>query len=138
MKWPQKKLIAEALVLTLGYRLMILLVPFKRIKGFLGNYMEDSPFEIDESEYKYIFDVRWAIRTISRSAPWKCTCFVKSLTARKMISKRKIPYTIYFGIYKDTEKSMKAHAWTRCGKVFVTGEEEKDAFTTVAKFSKNY
>lgn len=138
MKWPEKKLIAEALVLAGIYRLMILVVPFKKIKDSLGDYMEDSPFEMDELKYKTIIDIRWAIKTVCRSTPWKSNCFVQALTAKKMLRKRKQPYTVYFGIYKDSENSMKAHAWTRCGKVFVTGEKEKEVFTTVAKFSKNY
>lgn len=138
MKWTEKKLIAEALVLTGIYRLMILLVPFKKIKGLLGNYMEDSPFEMDELNFKTIIDVRWAIRIACRSTPWKSNCFVQSLTAQKMLRKRKLPYTVYFGIHKDSEKNMKAHSWTRCGKEFVTGEKGKEAFTTVAKFSRNH
>ena len=66
---------------------------------------------------------------------WKSLCLVQALTAQKLLGDKNIPTTIYLGVLKDKKNNIIAHAWTRCGKYFVTGGENNEMFTVVAKFS---
>ena len=133
-KGSDKKLIFEAFILTGIARAFILMIPFKKLKKYIGEYKKESPFEIENEEYIIISRVKWAVNLISRYTPWKSKCFVQALTVQRMLKKRNIVCTIYFGIYKEKDKKVKAHAWTRSGHVFITGGLEKNLFTEVARF----
>ncbi|MFM7576818.1 MAG: lasso peptide biosynthesis protein [Microcystaceae cyanobacterium] len=43
--------------------------------------------------------------------------------------------TLYFGAAFKTQNEMEAHAWVRCGQLFVTGGPGHKSFGTVAYFS---
>lgn len=130
-----KKLLLEAFFLTGINRGAILLIPFSKIKKYSGLYKEESTFKIDNEIYRIIKRVQWALRIVSKYTPWESKCLVQGLTAQKILKKRKINSTLYLGVKKNKENNLLAHAWLRCGEVFVTGEQEKSGFVEVARFS---
>jgi hypothetical protein len=53
-----------------------------------------------------------------------------------MLKKREIASTIYLGVLKGVgESKLKAHAWTRVGNVYPTGNKGKDSYTIISTFS---
>lgn len=57
---------------------------------------------------------------------------VRAMTARKILLKKGINSTLYLGVGKEDGK-MVAHAWLRCGQLYVTGGNGT-GYAMVAKF----
>lgn len=129
-----KLLLIEAAYLTCIARIATFLLPFKRYNKHIGSYKEETPYEIDAKDYSTIKGVAWAVNTISKYTPWQCKCLVQAIAAQRMLKKRKIYSTLYLGVNKNSGNEMKAHAWLRCGHVFVTGGYIKSEFREVARF----
>lgn len=129
-----KLLFLEAFFLTGIIRLKILKVPFKQVKKSLGTYNEESQQTVDIKYYKLSRKIRWVVNTISKYTPWESLCLVQAMTAQKMLKKRGVATTLYLGINKDKNNEMTAHAWIRCGQMYVTGGDGT-GYATVAKFT---
>lgn len=54
-----------------------------------------------------------------------------------MLSTRKVSSTLYLGVARDKEKKLIAHAWLRSGKDIITGANEMEEFTEVARFAND-
>ncbi|WP_246503483.1 lasso peptide biosynthesis B2 protein [Clostridium polyendosporum] len=117
--------------------MIIKMMPFNKIKGYIGIYMKESPHEIDVLHYKTIKKVAWAVNQASKYTPWESKCLVQALTAQNMLKRRKIYSTLYLGVAKKGSKNINAHAWLRCGQVIVTGGYRREDFKEVAKFSND-
>ena len=131
----QKLLYLEAFILTGIMRYKILKVPFNKLKEELGTYNTESTREVSSEEYKIVKNIRGVVIHISKHTPWESLCLVQATTVQKMLKKRGISSTIYLGVNKDkTNDEMKAHAWIRCGEMYVTGGNGT-GYATVAKFS---
>ena len=80
-------------------------------------------------------------RAVIRAAahtPWESACLAQALAAQRMLRRRNIPGALYLGIIKgDATRPMRAHAWVRCGDLFITGAEGHRAFTVLSVFSWN-
>lgn len=114
-----KLLLPEALGLSWYYRCRILLSPFSRIAGSLGQQGRETPEDGDYGDI--IFPVRQAVEMVCRHTPWQSKCLVRALTARKMLNRRGYPCTLYMGVKPGADGAMEAHAWLRCGSRYVTG-----------------
>ncbi|MDD5597010.1 MAG: lasso peptide biosynthesis B2 protein [Victivallaceae bacterium] len=128
----EKKIVFETVVLLLLGRIL-LLVPYKYMKRFFGVYNEtpeNKVADIRESRRISIY-----IRLVGNKLPWKCTCLVKALAAKIMLQRRKIPATIYFGMARNEERKLIAHAWVKCGDFLVVGKDDKYEYKTVGYFS---
>ena len=130
-----KLLIIEAFLLTGIFRIVVLIIPFKKYKKYIGIYNEETPLEINKKEYRIIKRIAWAVNSVSKITPWESKCLVQALTAQRMLKRRKVISTIYFGLNKGTENNMQAHAWLRCGQIYVTGGHNKNGFKEVARFA---
>lgn len=128
-----KRLIFEALILVGLYRMMILVVPFNKYSKYIGEYNRETPLEINDNDYNSIKRIAWSVNIVSKYVPWESKCFVQALTAQRLLKRRKIDNTLYLGLNTHSNK-MEAHAWLRCGQILVTGGNNKNGFTQVAKF----
>lgn len=129
----EKLLFIEAFFLTGLMRAKILKVPFNKLKKELGTYNTESADDVVLGDYKIARIVRNVVVTISKFTPWESLCLVQAMTVQRMLKKRGISTTIYLGVNKEN-KNMVAHAWIRCGQMFVTGGDGS-GYATVAKFS---
>jgi len=131
-----KLLILKAFFITGIMRIMLILVPFKVLKRYIGKYNEESPFNIDSINRDRIKKIGWAVTKISIYTPWESKCLVQALTAQRLLSDNGFESTLYLGVRKSSNKGMlDAHAWTRCGSIYVTGGNG-EKFSIVAKFKK--
>ena len=130
----EKKLFIEA-YLTLGrMRAAILTLSFKQLTRSLEHRAKAE--EIAPLGMKEMQTARLVGEAIGRAAtytPWESACLVQALTAQRMLKKRGVSGVFYLGVAKD-KKKMKAHAWSQCGDVFVTGGTGHEAFTVVSVF----
>jgi hypothetical protein len=130
----KKILLLEAYV-YLAWARILKKIPFSKLAPSLGTHMAetttiDNPYH--RENIRYVSD---AIHIMSRYTFWESMCLVKAIAGMKMLKRRQIESTLYLGTTRDKEGKMIAHAWLRSGSYFISGAEEKDKFTVVAKFA---
>lgn len=130
------RLLVEAGVSLVVARLAVWFVPFRRVATRLGNEMAESPAEITEEQREMALPIGWAVRTLGRRLPWMSQCLVQAVAATRMLQRRQIPSTLYLGLAKDPEGSLKAHAWVRSGAKILTGAKGHEDFRVVATFAE--
>jgi hypothetical protein len=130
-----RRLILEAFLLLTVSRVLILFVPFKKLAGYMGKANTTSAKSINDQGEKFAREAGRAIKKASLYTPFRSMCFEQALTAKFMFNRRKIDTTIYFGVAKEDTVGLKAHAWTRAGHYYVTGNKGKDLFTEIATFA---
>lgn len=130
-----RKLFIQASILSIKYSLYIFLIPKRHIFKKLGEKGVESMFTPTENELIEILQVSKAIRRAVRYLPGKTKCFAQAISAKKMLKQHKIPSTIYFGVAKEGNGKMIAHAWLCAGNITVTGKEEMNRFTPVLFFT---
>ena len=131
----QKQLHLEAVCLLRLARLFLLFVPFKQLAPQLGSYMKEVYKAQSNQHHKLIMHSSSAVSTMSRFTPWQSKCFAQAITARWMLRKRGIGGTLYLGVAKKEDNYLKAHAWFKCGDIFVTGKKGHKEYTVVSFFS---
>jgi hypothetical protein len=131
-RWGKEyRLFAEAWTLLAVARVILLTVPFKTIASKLKD-KEDRKYRLaGDAELKMISDA--IIRAGSRS-PWRTKCFEKALAGKMMLRRRGIASTIFFGVRKDEQQKMQAHAWIKCADLIITGGRSIDQYTLLANF----
>ena len=131
-------LLMEALAWLAASRAAILTIPFKYLAPRLGALAgsQDSP-EIENlpSYNEYTARTTWAVEAMSRWAPWECKCLVQAITGKMMLRRRGVPSSLFLGVRKNESGGLEAHAWLKCGDVFVTGEPGHETFTVVSSFT---
>lgn len=114
-------------------RILIMFVPFRKYSFWLGKYNTETPEDIKADE-SYVTLISMSVCRAQKVTPWRYKCLEQAITAKKLLNNKKIPSTIYFGVNKKDGK-MNAHAWLRCGNMYVTGGRNRSDFTRVAWFS---
>lgn len=117
-------------------KIIIVTRPFSRIAPSLGMHMEETTITTNVPNRKALSTVHMAINTMSKYTIWESKCLVKAIAAMKMLERRRMESTLYFGTSKDDQQKLIAHAWLRSGPFYITGAENKDEFTVVGVFAK--
>ena len=120
-------------------RMTVLLIPFRDIASRLGRSEGVAaiiPLVTPEQRRRALLIGR-AIRLAAKYAPWNANCFAQAIVARIMLGIYALPYTIFFGLSRETgqDGNLTAHAWTASGPVAVTGGFGFDRFTVVGTFT---
>jgi len=133
--FQEKILFLEAFFLLGWMRAAILLLPFRYLTRKCEHKKEHRECNILREEHKRVAaEVGRAIARASGHTPWESACLAQALTACRMLRRRGISGVFYLGVKRDAAAGMKAHAWSRSGDVFVTGEEGYREFTVVSAF----
>ena len=128
----EKIITLKAYVYSFYYRLMVMILPTVKLEKHLGSR------DVETSENESIENLKTArlyafhVNRITKRLPWEAKCLVRALTLKKLLSENNISSTIYLGVFKEDGK-MKAHAWLRCGQLYLTGGNG-EGMTVVAKF----
>ena len=130
-----KKFTIQAWIYCAIYRFLIWKVPMRKLEKHFGARDERTSKESDEAALQIAMRVSYAVNRVADKTPWESKCLVRAMTAQKLLAEKKIHTTLYLGVGKNEEGGMRAHAWLRCGKYFVTGEGESGC-ATVAKFKR--
>lgn len=135
INFKDKLLIIRITTLSLFYRILILIVPFKKLSKRLGETKVISHYIPKRWEVLYIRRMYYYIYKVCSKTPWESKCLVQALIGRKLMHRKNIETTLFLGVCKDKNNNMIAHAWLKCGNNYVTGDI-KDEFGIVATFTK--
>ena len=113
-------------------KLVILIVPFKKIASRMGSLQLESTHDLQSMEK--ITQIEHAVRRASRYTLHNSKFYDKALSAKALLFQFGLPATIYFGLAKESENKLSAHAWVRCGNRIVTGKVGMERFTVIACF----
>ena len=104
-------------------RFKVWFVPFRRYKKELGKHMHTSPEQVAETDMRLSKRLGWAVRKAAKLTPFRSTCLVQAMAAKRMLNKRGISSTLYIGLAKDERaaKAISNHAWLRAGSDIITG-----------------
>ena len=116
-------------------RILILFVPLKRFSFLLGTHMKETPEIAVNLNMEILKAVEIAIIRASRIVPWRCKCYEQAIAAKMILHGHGLETTLYYGVAKDQEKKLIAHAWLRCGDYIVTGRPGMKRFTVVGTFA---
>lgn len=125
----------KAWILSAFFRFQMLYEKRSRLKKKWGIAGEESSKEATEADYKYAKKVAYAVNQVCGKTRWESKCLVRALTAQRLLADKGIESTMYLGCRENENKKMIAHAWLRCGEMFVTGGNgEAEGFAVVEKF----
>ncbi len=128
-----KKITILATFYSLVYRVKIILIPMNKLKQQFGILNAESKIDDSVDNYIYAMKVGNVVSRVSKRTPWETKCLVQALTAQKILKRRGIKTTLYLGVKKETNDSLCAHAWLRCGKCQITGGDGS-GYVMLAKF----
>ncbi|MDW7755890.1 MAG: lasso peptide biosynthesis B2 protein [Brevefilum sp.] len=138
ISWSDRWLLAEAITFLSLVRLASKLVPFKRLAPFLGEPASTPDIEINQSTEAFVKSIAWAIRIMAKYLPWTPSCLEKSMAAKRILQRRRIPSTLYLGVAKNNQNVLDAHAWLQCGPFIVTGETNHQHYINLISFTDHY
>jgi hypothetical protein len=125
-------LFAEAWFLLHFAKMVILLMPFKKIASRIGKLHVESTHDLQSIEEPT--KIEHAVRRAARYTLHGSKCYDQALTAKTLLGQIGLPATIYFGLSKEGENKLIAHAWVRCGNKIITGKAGMERFTVIACF----
>jgi hypothetical protein len=122
----------EAAFLLLIVRIALALLPLAAALRLFGiKQGAAAAGRIDQREAEVIAR---AIARSSRHVPFRAVCLQQAFAALLMLRRRGLAATVHFGVLREGEE-LKAHAWSRCGEIAVTGAAAAGGFTPVAVFA---
>lgn len=127
-----KRLSLLCWIYSAWYRFSVLHIDSKRLHKKWGAEGEESPDDETLDTYRYAKKVSYCVNQICSKTAWESKCLVRALTAQKLLKRKKISTTLYLGCAEKDGK-MVAHAWLRCGRLYVTGGDGT-GYTIVDKF----
>lgn len=135
LKHPERKLLLEAMLLLALARLVILIMPFRRLAPCLGVHMAATPELPVLRQAELVRRIGRAVENAARHAPPRqARCLPQALAAKFMLRRRGLASTLYLGISKK-DNNLKAHAWLRVGDTIVTGRSEMRHYTIISTFA---
>ncbi len=123
---------AEAWCLLHLAKLVILFISFKKIASWMGRLQVESAYDMQCSNVSR--KIEHAIRRASNYTMHESKCYDQALTAKALLGQSGLPATIYFGLAKDSDSQLLAHAWVRCGERIISGKPDMERYTVVACF----
>ena len=115
------------------FRMQIKFIEPKRLQKNWGERGGESAAEEEMSVYKYAASIARIVDKICTKTTWESKCLVRALTAQKLLKRKGIHSTMYLGCKLEDGK-MVAHAWLRCGQIYVTGGNG-EGYAVVDKYS---
>ena len=130
-------LVLEALAWLIWARLLVWVVPFRRIARKLGGHMSETSLEdLSVTDDQTALRISWAVEMSAHYFPLSLVCLPQAMSAKWMLRRRRVPNTLYLGIRSDPKKPghMLAHAWLRCGPRVLTGRQNLQGYTIISTF----
>ncbi|NOZ06700.1 MAG: lasso peptide biosynthesis B2 protein [Chloroflexi bacterium] len=131
LSWADRLLLAEALVMLGLARLAVVALPFRWIAARL-DAAHSPTARVDRSKARR---VGVAIRRVARITPWRSKCLEQAVAGYWMLRRRDLPGVLHLGVAKEDEV-MEAHAWLHCGNQIITGGQDVQRFSVVARFGE--
>jgi hypothetical protein len=113
-------------------------LPFRYYAPRLGQSYTETLFTPETNNPRQLIELRRSIRRVARHLPWHTKCLDQAMATHWILSRRGFASTLYFGVRKseETKDLLDAHAWVRCGDVYVIGYQPLSQFTVVGSYAK--
>lgn len=110
--------------------------PMRWYAPFFGKQVNDMSKKVyPEENSERVKEVITAINRGSRYLPMKCKCLVQAIAGKAMLKVRGIRCSVFFGVARDKEGELLAHAWTKVGERFITGARDVKHFKMISLFT---
>lgn len=106
----RRLILIEATITLFLTKLLIILLPLNKLKNIHFSSRSKSI-----SNRNQICEIKWALANANRLSFWKNKCLVQSIAGRWMLHRRGIPSSLHFGVKKDKQQKLSAHAWLTVG-----------------------
>jgi len=127
-----KSLAFKILIYSHIYFILAIILPFKRMAKKMGKQCFEADNTLETEMIRYCVFLKKVLIGINKYWPYKFRCLIQALVISAILREKRIPHTTYLGVKKETRK-MKAHAWLKCGNLFISGNGPGD-FNTVSFF----
>jgi len=134
----RRALLREALAALLQARLALACLPFRRIAAWLGTLGAESAPALPAQHHTAVEEVSWAVQAMAHRVPWDSRCLAQALAAYRLLRRRGLAATVYFGVKREPNTPISAHAWVRCGTRIVTGAAGHESYSVLTKFSREH
>lgn len=131
--WKQETLLTY--YYSAVFRMQLLLLPPGKMRKSWGRENGESAGMQTPEEYRQAAIISRIVGKVCDKTPWQSKCLVRALAAQRLLYRRGMSSTLYLGCGME-EGKMVAHAWLRCGEIYVTGGDGS-SYTTVARFCKD-
>jgi hypothetical protein len=136
----RRRLLGEAVVWLAIARIALLAVPFRHLAGWFGAL--DTPARTDKNdagellpeERACALEIGWAVTRAARYVPLRAVCLPQAIAAKAMLNRRHVANVMHFGVAKEIDEPLKAHAWLDAAAVEVTGFPVAPDMVEVARF----
>jgi hypothetical protein len=129
----EKKLLFNVIITSIWIKIIVLFFPLRWYAKILG--IEHAVSSEDSINTDHIvFKISQAMIRCRKLLPWNPNCLVEAITVKIILNHRGITSTLYLGVTKENG-NMKAHAWLRCGTIYVTGKRGMGKFMVVSTFA---
>jgi len=129
----RRRLVIEAAFSLAAARLLLRLVPFRRLVWFF-HLKPAGPEPPPAARARLLADVPRAIAAATRLLPGESVCFPVAIAALAMLRRRGVGTTLYCGAGRSTERKLHLHVWLRYGDHGVVGHENADEFQIIARY----
>lgn len=119
-------MIPQAIWLLIWYRWRVEHRPFSELSPHIGKPNYETPIIMRPAA---AWDVKEVMDLLNRRLPWHFKCLPRALAAKKLLNRHGCKCTLYAGVALDEQGKMHAHAWLRCGNLYVTGGEVAAQYT---------
>ena len=130
----QKRLTAEAALYLLWSRLAFGVLPFPVALRVIGCRPGEaqSGGDIAEAQAR---EIAAAIARCARHVPFRAVCLQQAFASLLMLRRRGLAGAVHFGVRRDSESLLAAHAWSLSGDIPVTGHAVAAGFARIAVFT---
>jgi hypothetical protein len=118
-------------------RLMVLTLPASAYSRLFGRDLGVLPLSllVENEPRLRARRIGNVIAAIANITPWRSLCLEQALAIQFFLRWYRIPSVVYFGVARDEDNAMRAHAWTCVGPVFATGGNSFSQFTVVRNYA---
>ena len=134
-KNPWKKETLLAYYYSAKFRLQLLWLSPEKMRRGWGREETESEGTQSTEGYRQAARISRIVGKVCDKTPWENKCLVRALAAQRLLYRQGLSSTLYLGCGIE-EGKMVAHAWLRCGEMYVTGGDGS-GYTTVARFCKD-
>jgi len=133
----ERRLAIEALLLLAVSRTLLAVLPFRIAVAWLGlrrGNETDGDDGNGSPTAAIVHLVADAVRRAASVAPFRAVCLQQAVTAALMLRFRGYGVQVHFGVARDADRNMIAHAWSRCQGVLVTGGQQMPGYAPISMF----
>jgi len=129
----EKIMTIQATIVSAYYFRCINKIPAKELEARFGERGRESADTETVENLKVAMHVSDRVARVTTRAPWETKCLCRAWTAQYLLKKRHIHSTMYLGVGHDENGKFVAHAWLRCGQLYVTGGDGHE-YAVMTKF----